>query len=590
VENLDKIVGRLFLFILFLSLSSLLLAQVKLRVLDNVGNNLQQAGAGEPFVVEVEVIDGNNSTQVPTIAGLDRFIAKRTGLYMRTINGKSTIKYSYQVRIDQPGSYEIGPAIITDHKKKQSSNAVTISVGEQSIMQEIDIQQKKQRRSEKKEFLRLLVDDGSIVVGQKVPCALRFYFNNNSIELKQIGKPEISAGEVKNIQGGVRGTESIDGILYNYIEWQWDFYPSQSGKITIPAYSIDFDVQPKQAHALGNFAVLFGPRAERKRIYSNAIQLQVDPLPPCDRVVQAIGTFKKIEAQAKPAVVKKGEAMVLTIDLEGEGNLEIIEIPELTDLPKQLKYYKSNTTLIEPTSNSMLPKKRFEFIVQGIGCGEWEIPSQLFTYFDIEDRSYKTLKTVPLAVTIVPPTGSSNALSSSQAKSKNNKQLASKSIYPVEQGGCWYPINQKEPFSWLLFLFLGAIPVGIEFLKLLQSLVANYLLRGRLSWWQKKMIFRNARKQLKQAFKKQDIAHVYNIFIVLIAKCCFAKDKQISSSFIKQQLGKKELPENIISVWDKFFMRATEYAFANNAEINFSSEIFFKQAEQWIDRFEELQW
>ncbi|MGB8367014.1 MAG: BatD family protein [Candidatus Babeliales bacterium] len=587
MEKLGKIVGKLFLFILFLPFFVSLHAQITLRAIDNAGNDLQQVGVGEPFVLEVEVMDGNNSTQVPTIIGLDRFFAKRTGLYMCTINGQSTVKYSYQVRIDRVGSYEIGPAVITDHKKKQSSNIINVVVGKQSIKQKTTTQKK--GRGGAKQFLRLLVEKDNVVVGQKIPSSLRFYFNNNALELKQVGKPELSTGEVKNIQGAVKGTEIIDGAIYNYVEWRWDFYPSQSGKIIIPAYSIDFDVQPKRTHALDNFSILFGPRAERKRVYSNSVDIQVDPLPPHDGSIQAVGHFKKMEAHVKPAVVKEGEAMVLTIDLEGDGNLEMIEIPELTKLPNQLKYYKSNSILIEPTTKTNLPKKRFEFIVQGINCGEWEIPSQLFTYFDVQERSYKTLKTVPLTVTIIPSTA--NSLSSAQSKLEKKESKEQKnSIYPINQQGQWYPKEQKEPLNWVLFGFLGIIPIGFWFFQLLWIGLTRYWFRDRLLWWQKKKTFHTARKHLQAARKKQDLTQVYNIFIILISKCCSVVNTQISSFFIKEQLCKKELPENIVSMWDNFFTHATEYAFMINEKNQFSSEAFFKQAEQWINRFEELEW
>ena len=590
VENLGRIVGKLFLFILFLSCFIFLDAQVKLRALDIAGNSFQQACVGEPFMLEVEMIDIRNSMQVPTIVGLDRFVAKRTGLYMHTVNGKSMIKYSYRVRIDQPGMYEIGPAVITDHKKKQVSNVVTVAVGDQSIAKKTI--PKKKEHGNTKEFLRLLVDNNNVVVGQKVPCALRFYYNNNSIELKQIGKPEISSGVIKNVEGPLSGRESIDGIPYKYIEWQWDLYPSQPGKITIPAYRVDFDVRPKRAHALGSFSLLFGPNAERKRVYSNAARIQVDPLPLYDGMVQAVGDFRKIEAQIKPAVVKEGEAMVLAIELEGDGDLEAIEIPELAELPKELKYYKSNSSIIEPMDKTTLPKKRFEFIVQGIACGEWEVPQQSFTYFDVHNRSYKTLQTVPFVVTIVPQTTLSGSLPSLQQKSKKEKSrmIPANSIYPINSHGPWYPVTQREPMSWLLFGFLSSIPVGLWLYQLLWVWMTRYWCRNQLLWWRKKQAFWMARKQLKEAIDQQDVTRIYHIFVTLIANCCPESNVQISFSSIKQQLYKKGLSENIIIMWGKFFTRATEYAFMTNNKNKSSYTAFFRQAEQWINRFEAIRW
>jgi len=172
LENMGKIVGKLSLFIFFLFFLVPLYAQIKLRTFDTTGSSLQQARVGEPFVLEVEIIDAHNSMQVPTIVGLDRFIAKRTGLYMHTVNGRSVIKYSYRVRIDQVGTYDIGPAIVTDHSKKQISNILAVTVSNKPVTQKITT--KKKQRTDEKELLCLLVDNNKVVVGQKVTCALRF--------------------------------------------------------------------------------------------------------------------------------------------------------------------------------------------------------------------------------------------------------------------------------------------------------------------------------------------------------------------------------------------------------------------------------
>ena len=78
--------------------------------------------------------------------------------------------------------------------------------------------------------------------------------------------------------------------------------------------------------------------------------------------------------------------------------------------------------------------------------------------------------------------------------------------------------------------------------------------------------------------------------MTIIAGCCLESNAQISSSFIKQQLYKKGLSENIIIMWGEFFTRATEYAFMTNNKNKSSYTAFFRQAEQWINRFEAVGW
>ena len=152
---------------------------------------------------------------------------------------------------------------------------------------------------------------------------------------------------------------------------------------------------------LGSFFMFMNVRADRKRVYSNAVKITVDPLPHHHRPVQAVGTFESLYAHITPPVAKEGEGMVFTLELTGNGNMHAIEIPTL-ELPTALKYYDSNTTIINGQNNDECAKKRFEFIVQGMECGDWQIPEQLFVYYDIERQDFVTLRTSSLSVSIQP--------------------------------------------------------------------------------------------------------------------------------------------------------------------------------------------
>ena len=79
-------------------------------------------------MIEATIEGVKGSVQAPTIAGLDQFFSKRTGMYMSTINGVSMTKYTYQARIDHPGSYHIGPARVMHQQKELASNIVSVSV------------------------------------------------------------------------------------------------------------------------------------------------------------------------------------------------------------------------------------------------------------------------------------------------------------------------------------------------------------------------------------------------------------------------------------------------------------------------------
>ena len=237
-----------------------------------------------------------------------------------------------------------------------------------------------------------------MVVGEKIHCSLRFYYQNPSLSLENVGEPASTGITVCERKGPTAGTEFINKIPYTFIEWEWDAYPDQTGKILMPAYSLDFNMPSAQENRADLFSMFFGQRLVRKRIYSNAVELNVDSLPPHPHQPNAIGSFKSIHAKAQPATARQGEGIILTLEFEGDGNFERLETFALEGMPDALKWYDSKS-YSEPIQKGH--KKSFEYIIQGLQPGEWEIPSQKFTYFDVKNRTYKTLKSSPLLLTIV---------------------------------------------------------------------------------------------------------------------------------------------------------------------------------------------
>src|SRR5436190_23408584 len=117
VAKMGRTIGKFFLFWIIVCTFSLS-AHIRLNIQNADGIATETIAAGQPFVIEATIEGVKGSVQAPTIAGLDQFFSKRTGMYMSTINGVSMTKYTYQARIDHPGSYHIGPARVMHQQKE----------------------------------------------------------------------------------------------------------------------------------------------------------------------------------------------------------------------------------------------------------------------------------------------------------------------------------------------------------------------------------------------------------------------------------------------------------------------------------------
>src|SRR5690606_34500112 len=166
VEKMGKIVGNFCIWILIFCMSYMS-AGIRLDIRTTDGIATESVVVGQPFLVEVIIDCVQGSVPAPIIEGLDQFTAKRTGMYMSSINGASTTKYTYQVRIDRLGDYKIGPATLTHQQQNFTSNIAPVSVVKDTSAQ-LQSKNNKKSQSESKAFLRLMVDNDHVVVGQKI--------------------------------------------------------------------------------------------------------------------------------------------------------------------------------------------------------------------------------------------------------------------------------------------------------------------------------------------------------------------------------------------------------------------------------------
>jgi hypothetical protein len=567
VEKMGKIVGKIFIF--FISCTTLFLdARVTLELRSEGVQN--QVIVGQPFTLDVVIEDVYGSVQAPTIKGLDGFVAKRTGMYMSSINGKATTRYSYQVRIDTLGSYILGPAIVHHQQQEFVSHQLRITV-----VKDLGVTAQKNKGTsgtQSKAFLRLMIDGETAVVGQKMGCSLRFYYQDPSISLHNIGIPELSGFDIKEIGKLEAGTAEIDGSEYRYAQWQWDMYPTKPGEFIIPAYNADYDIPLKDNnHLLSGLFMFINNRVDRKRVYSNAATLKVSPLPHFDGQVHAVGSFERFSAEIKPGRAKEGDGMVLAIEIEGAGNLQAIAVPKLK-MPDALKYYDSNSTIIPSQHSDELPKKRFEFIVQGMKSGDCEIPEQLFTYFDVERNMYTTLRTSPLAVSIMPGVTNIKKDSSTTVVANNSSSHASEDDIAAITLGQWYPVAQRQPLPWWLFELLFLLPcLYVGYPIILEKFI---LLTGNSARLRRQRAFKQAHKKIGHAMKLNHATTLYAIFMELF--------QQLNPALDMHFLIMRSLPENHSVQWNDFFEQITHAAYAQSDTKN--TDELCRMAQQWLER------
>lgn len=583
----QRIIGKMYQYLvcigLMIAIMQCVASDITLEIMDVNKRPLQQAQVGVPFLLEIS-FEGNGNKPV-SIEGLDQFHNKCVRTYRMTVNNRATTSYTYELRADKVGTYTIGPALVMRNHGPEQSNVITIVVAhEQQFAKEkkktvYNRSKSAANREKASVIVRLSIDKEKVYVGEKVKLTLRIYTTQHDLSVRRVLQDQIDGIVMKNVINGNSGEQVIDEKRYYYTDISWDIYAQKPGEKIIPAYGIEYEI-PSETEDV--FSSLFGmrfSRMETKQAYSNALELEVLPLPVSDIPVNAIGKFNSFKASVAPAVARQAEGITFTLDLEGEGNLEDISFPELTQIPETFKYYQSKMYML-PTKNESI--KRFEYILQGLEAGEWEIPAQEFVYFDTAVKRYRRLKTMPQMVKITPNPTAHKVLQENNEK-KDETVLVDRyddEIVTIHTNDQWMTSSFIFPLSWKQMIGIHAL----FFALIILLIIYWYNLdkdRSHPSYRMKKSV-KKALRLLAQAEKNNAAESVYYIMMNFIADRSGKDFAQIDDTFVTTLLSNSTID---MHAWRSFFETMQAVTFAHKSV--YTPELV-RNAQYWISILKEI--
>lgn len=183
-----------------------------------------------------------------------------------------------------------------------------------------------------------------------------------------------------------------DGSEAEFVRYtiQQDFRAERAGMVRVPAASIK-----------GLFAIPETQPIEGEELYavSNVTTLKVSDVPTegrPDTFYGGIGTFE-IDATVTPQNAQVGDPMTLTLNVIGDGTLDLIVAPDLANM----KEFKDRFRIYEPTSKFFKGGRSFTFTVRPESDQVTELPEIPFSYFDVEEGKYSTVRTAAIPLTII---------------------------------------------------------------------------------------------------------------------------------------------------------------------------------------------
>jgi len=432
----------------------------------------------KPFQLVYSINAPGKDLRVPEINNFDVLAGPFTSQSSsyQIVNGRSTssvsISYTYTLQAQKTGTFTISSASIIVDNKKITSNGVSIKV----LPADASVPSKSQGGrggnannssqasiSNDNIFMRTDVsktnvfEQEAIVVTYKlytlvdvVGCNPKKIIDFNGFMKQDVQLPPTKQLSLENYHGRNYST----AVLYKVI-----LYPQHSGVIQIDKWNFEAVIRVQNKAAVRSiFDDFFDSYTNvSKNITAPAVKIIVNALP-SGKPITFTGTVGRFTMNSTISTlnVKANEAVTLKVNIAGNGNMKLIKNPtikfpngfELYD-PKVSNNFKTN-------ASGVSGNKTIEYLFIPRHSGNFEIPSAEFTYFDIQEKIYKTLRTPVYKLQVLKGEGGDNSTVVGNYIDKEDVKQLSKDIRYIQTDG-FKLTKEEEPvfgtyLSWLLYL------------------------------------------------------------------------------------------------------------------------------------------
>ncbi len=381
----------------------------------------KQVIVGRPFQISYTVNHRCRDLQAPEFTDFDVLSGPYSSTSSSTsfTNGHMTSSYeqtyTYMLMARKAGSFTIGPASVKVSGDRVQSNGVRIEVlpeDQQTTQSQPSSQGRGQggqtsqssqtsQTSSENIFVRTIATKTRVHEQEALMISYKLYFANvdvaqltNNIKIPEFTgflKQDLEQGEIQTELEHYNGRNYQTAVLYRTI-----LYPQHSGDIAIdPAhFEVILRVQTQQ-RVRSIFDDFFGSYTNvTKALTAPGVTIHVASLPSGKPVGFSGGVGKfSMTPSISQTEIQANEAVTIKLDISGSGNMKLIKTPAI-DWPEGFEPYDPKVTNnFKTTTAGVSGTKSIEYLAIPRSAGEYNIPAVKFSYFDIEEKVYKTLST-----------------------------------------------------------------------------------------------------------------------------------------------------------------------------------------------------
>ncbi len=353
--------------------------------------------------------DSDGDPRFPDFQGLKRISGPSVVTSMNIINGVASREKSWTMTFVNPTgkAVRLGPASVRVDAQTLNSQPVTIPASGQSAGGQQGADGRPAR-------LLFEVEPRRPVVGQPVRLKLRLDFNVNvrGYDPPQLpSAPGFVAEALDRPQTPSTSTRTVNGQNWNTaVLAEWVLFPVKDGRLRLDPLSLNIQVEERQKRRGRDPFDFFGGsmfnRLQTLALSTEPLTLEVAPLPggAPTTFTGAVGRFT-MKAKLDRTQAKAGEALTLTVDIEGSGYFSGVEMPAFTHSPDLEQYDTQTESTVRTGAKGQSGRKRFKTLMVPRLPGSQRIEAFTFTWYDPEAGAYRSASAGPWVLDVGPGEG-----------------------------------------------------------------------------------------------------------------------------------------------------------------------------------------
>ena len=389
----------------------------------------------------------------PTLKNTPDFDVRSRGqsTQYRFINGQSSyeITYTYTLIPKKTGIFEVGGAAVSDGSINYGAMGTKVEIVA-ALPRRRSAQRSAAAEVNENIFIKTHVDNEKPYVGQQITLTFELYNRLTLWGDTNYEPPSTTGFWAVGLPKIAPATKVMGSRLFQYNAIKTALFPTTSGELTIGPAALTYNT--------GGFF-----SSQRSRVLrSTEITIDAQPLPVKGKPANftgAVGNYT-ISAAADITGIKVGDVVTVTVTVAGTGNLDLITSLNTPDISAFKSYDPKVSKTIANSSFVVGGGKTWEYILMPKSVGKLSVGPFTLSFFNPEDRSYHTISTDGINLTVTP--GESAALDLLSGNSRRNAiQNIASDIHYIKPDKSILKSTNKKLFSNILFYLLYILPVSV---------------------------------------------------------------------------------------------------------------------------------